>query len=351
MDNLETQTTPAANETAQNLIQTPPATTEQNVVETKASDLIANASNSKVEDTVTTTTDVESDFDIDLDEVLQAPAGKKKIAASALKEIDDDIYSDDDDLEVDERTGSLIEKLAERAKGYKKSSNDYKTVAEANQIIKNDEQIKKFVAAHDMADDELVRQARYLKLKNAGFSDEDANAEADGYIDKLNQSDGLLLEQAKEIRLDLRAAINNRSKHIQGEIEKTTKALSLSASVDPELITKATKHLSKTDNFLGLKIGGKNEQSRKDFFKPVEKAIKDGTLLKEIQTNPELLAEFGLFKQYKEQFKVAIEKRQPNRKQQLQTLQDAPHTNGTAAARPVEVPKSTGALPNPKGFK
>ena len=294
----------------------------------------------------------EPEFDIDLDEKPEAQiTDKVKFEKSKFKELDDDLDADDD-LELDNRTHAILDKVFNRAKEYKDKANQYKTVAEANNVIGNDELIKTWSSHINLDNEKLLRSVEMAKYKNAGFNDEEAAAKAEEAVEELKiESERLFNRRADDIRLELRSAIKERATEIQSNISKTAKALSLSNAPDPTIISKATESLSKVDNFLGLKIGGKSEQSKKDFIKPVEAAIKDGSLLKKIQSDPELLSEIGLYIQYKDKFKTAIERRTPAKKQILEQLSRAPHSAGLKPVTKETVSKENGALKDPGGFK
>lgn len=326
-------------------------TTEQ-VVDTNApvktaADLL---STSKVEQPAEEQT--QSDFDIDLDEKVEAtPSDRIKFEKSRLKELDDDLDIDEDFLDLDAKTHALLDKTFNRAKEYKAKANEYKTVAEANQVVGNDELIKTWVDHVNLENDALIRSVEIAKYQRAGYSPEEAAVKAQEAVEELQlESEKLFNRKADDIRLDLKSAIKERASEIQSNISKTAKALSLSNAPDPNLISQATETLSKSDNFLGLKFGGKSEQSKKDFLKPVEAAIKDGSLLKKIQSDPALLAKIGLFVQYEDKFKTAIDRRTPSKKAILESLSKAPHSNGVA---PVtrEVVSKEGGLKKPGSFK
>lgn len=315
------------------------------VIETKASDLLAGKPDAKpvVEETA-------SEFDIDLDEKVEvAPGSKVKFGKDRFKELDDDIS--DEDFEFEENTSKILDKVFNRAKEYKEKANSYKTIAEANQTVQTDPHIKTWATAHDLPDDKLILEVEKAKYEKAGYSEDEALTMATADVTELKEeSEKLFAKKAKDVRLELRSAIQTRSQEIQANISKTAEALSLSNAPNPELITKTIESLSKVDNFLGLKIGGKNEQSRKDFIKPVADGIKDGSLLKKLQSDPELLSEFGLYVQYKDKFKTAIEKRTPTKQKMVQQLSNAPHSNGRPAITSDIVVGQGSGLKNPGSF-
>jgi len=328
------------------------ASTEQTPVETttNAAQLLSEQSN-QTSTTVEKPQLEESEFDIDLDEqAAPSDTGKLKFAKDKFKELDDDIDIEDD-LELDERTHRVLDKVFNRAKEYKETGNKYKTIAEANTVIGQDDLIKTWDAHIKLPNDKLIHSIEFSKYKKAGFSDEEAAQKAAEYVEELQQeSEKLYNRTADNIRLELSTAINERASEIHSKIQSTAKALSLSNAPDPNLITKATENLYKADNFLGLKFGGKSEQSKKDFVKPVAEAIKDGSLLKKIQSDPELLSEIGLFVQHRDKFKAAIERRTPAKKQLLESLSKAPHSSGIKPVTRETVSKE-GGLKNPGGFK
>lgn len=318
-------------------------------VQPQAADLLSKATTTATP-TQTQTSD-EQEFDINLDEPLEmTPSEKRKFEKAKLKELDDDLDIEED-LDLDEKTHGLLDKVFSRAKEYKTKANEYKTVAEANQLIGNDDLIKTWADHVNLDNDQLIRAVEMAKYQKAGFNQEEAAAKAAESVEELKlESERLFNRRADDIRLELRAAIKERATEIQSNISKTAKALSLSNAPDPNLLSKATEKLSKVDNFLGLKIGGKSEQSKKDFIKPVEAAIKDGSLLKKLQSDPELLAEIGLYVQYKDKFKTAVEKRTPTKKQVLESLSRAPHSAGIKPVTKETVSKE-GGLKDPGSFK
>lgn len=293
-------------------------------------------------------------LDIDLDEKPEPLSASEKIKYGKDKfaEFDDDIFTDDEPIELDEKTSRLLDKVLDRGRDYKKKSNEYKTVAEANKTISEDPNIKFWADLHDSDDDKVVlasEQAKYLKV---GKSEDEALRLAQADVEELKaESEKLFAKKAKDVRLELEGAIHARSQEIQSNISKTVKALSLSNAPDSELISKTIDRLSKTDNFLGLKIGGKNETAKKDFIKPVEAAIKDGSLLKRLQSDPDLLAEFGLYAQYKDKFTKAIDRRGQSKANPLEKLSKAPHSNGKPAIQTDIVPSADGGLKNPTSFR
>lgn len=289
------------------------------------------------------------EFDIDVDALTKLEAGKAKIPVSKFKEVDDDLYDGDDDWELDETTASRVNKLLERTSEYKKKANEYKTVAEASEIIKNDPHIKQLREAFDLEDTELIKAIRVNKYKQAGASEDEAIEKAEEYLAELSEK--VIKTQADDIRLDIRGSVNARAKEIQSKIAETSKALSLSSAPNPDLVDKAVKHLSKTEEFLGLKIGGKTETGKKDFMRPVEKMIKDGSLIKELQSNPELLVKAGLLHVYGDKFTSAVQSRTPSRKKQAEAMEKAPHSNGPKPVQKTPVAPQEGGLKDPRSFK
>lgn len=326
-------------------------TSVADLVTTKKEEVSATASPSETTEKVVEET---SEFDIDLDEKETPSEGSKmKLSKDRFKEVDDDLYSEEEDLDLDEKTHKLLDKVLNRAKEYKTKTNEYKTIAEANQLINSDEHIKTWASVHDLDDEKLLLEVEKAKYQKAGYGEDEAIKMATDDVTELKEeSEKLFSKKAKDIRLELRTAIQGRSKEIQSQISQTAKALSLSNAPNPELIAKTIEHLSKTDSFLGLKIGGKSETSKKDFIKPVAEAIKDGSLLKKLQSDPALLAEIGLMVQYKDKFKNAIEKRTPTKQKVKQELSKAPHSSGAAAliSDIKEVANASG-LKNPGGFR
>ena len=311
--------------------------------------IIAPAANELSEKVITTTEAPEFDIDLDQKEEL-APGSKVKFTKDRFKELDDDIS--DDDHEFDEPVAKMLDKVFNRAKEYKEKATNYKAVAEANQTINNDDLIKTWARVHDLDDEKLLLEVEKAKYEKAGYNEDEAMIKATEDVNELrDESERLFTKKAKDIRLDLRSAINSRSQDIQSNIQKSAKALSLSNAPNPELISKTIEHLSKMDNFLGLKIGGKNEQSKKDFVKPIADAIKDGSLLKEIQSNPELLAEVGMYLKNKDKFTKAISNRTPTKTEVLKKLSTAPHSSGVAALLNKENVGKIDGLKDPGGFR
>lgn len=295
----------------------------------------------------------ESLFDIDLDEKVETnPTDKVKFGKDKWKDLDDDIYSDDEDLEFDSKSATVIEKALGRAKEYKQKANEYKSIAEANKTINEDPHIKYWAELHDSDDDSIVLVGEKQKYLNAGKSEEEALRLAQADVEELKgESEKLFSKRAKDIRLDLEGAITKRSKELHENISKTAQALNLSKAPNPELVSKAIEALSKQDNFLGLKYGGKNETAKKDFIKPVEAAIKDGSLISKIQSDPALLAEIGLLVYYKDKFSKAIEKKSANKVHEKDKLAKAPHSSGTPPLKSdIVVPDGNG-LKDPGGFR
>jgi len=290
----------------------------------------------------------EDEYDFNFTTAIEAPQGKKKISASSLKELDEDMWDDDNDLEVDETTAAIVEKLTERAKKYKETSNQYKTIAEANEVIKKDPQLRAMQNFADLPDKDLVLQARVNKLIKAGRDKETALDEATEYVNRYDE--GEIGEQAKDLRIDVGVLFQERSKYLHGEIEKTAKALTLSDKVNPELVTNATTYLDKIGSFLGLKIGSKNESDKTAFLKPVKNAIKSGDVLKTLQNDPKKLAEVALFLQYKDKFSEAISSRKTPKTKVFEELSDAPASNGAAQVQ-RNAPSTGSVLKNPKAFK
>lgn len=138
--------------------------------DTAANLLAQNIGAAKPEET--TTVVEESPFDIDLDEkpADTTPASRIKFTKDKFKELDEDILPDDEEFELDAKSAALLDKVFDRAKSYKAKANDFKTVAEANQTISNDELIKTWDSALSMDDEKLLLNVELSKYKKAGIS-------------------------------------------------------------------------------------------------------------------------------------------------------------------------------------
>ncbi len=331
---------------------------EEQVVETaaqpSATDLLKNTTAPATEQLKVESTDEGSAFDIDFDDKPAVTAEDRvKFKREQFKELDDDIDTDDEEFDVDSKTAKLLDRVLSRGKEYKEKTNQYKSLAEANTVIENDDHIKSWREHRNLDDEKLIHAIEFAKYKGADLSDEEAAQKAQESVEELREeSEKLFKRRAEDIRLELSQGIKNRTKELQSQIQSTSKALSLSNAPDPTLIEKAIEKLSKTDNFLGLTFGGKTESGKKDFLKPIEASIKDGSLIKKIQNDPDLLAEFALYSFGKDKFKNAIEKRTPSKKQILEKLSAAPHSNGpTGAVKPQAEAGDASGLKNPKGFR
>ena len=126
---------------------------EKPPVQPQAADLLSKATTTATP-TQTLTSD-EPEFDINLDEPLEmTPSEKRKFEKAKLKELDDDLDIEED-LDLDEKTHGLLDKVFSRAKEYKTKANEYKTVAEANQLIGNDDLIKTWADHVNLDNDQL----------------------------------------------------------------------------------------------------------------------------------------------------------------------------------------------------
>lgn len=293
----------------------------------------------------------ESTFDLDLDEKVEPIVGEKvKFGKDKWKELDDDI--DENDYEFDEPTSKLLNKVFDRAKDYKQKANEYKTVAEANKIINEDANIKYWHELRSSDDDKVVlafEQSKYIK---AGKGEDEALRLAQADVEELKtESERLFSKRAKDLRLELDGAINARSQELHSNISQTAKALSLSNAPDPNFLKQAVEELYKTDDFLGLKFGGKSETAKKDFLKPIEDAIKDGSLLKRVQSDPKLLRAVGLLDKYGDKFMKAIEKKSSNKALEKDKLAKAPHSSGMPQVKSDIVPTEGTGLKDPTKFR
>lgn len=285
----------------------------------------------------------EDDFEVDYEQILKdkQTTGKKKIEASRFKEIDDD-FGVDEDLELDEATANILEKVLARTSDYKKKGNEYKVIAESQDVIEKDDKIKAWSSLYQLDDEKLATTVWENKYIRAGKTAEDAKSLAEAKIaDMKEKTPAMIATIAEESRLDLQAAANDRISEIRKNISDTKKALSLSTTTDPELVKKTVEALSKIENFAGLKVGSKNPATKKDIMKPVEAKIKDGSFLKKLQENPELLAEVAYYDEYKEQITAAVKRRGTDRKKGGENLNKAPHSNGTESVRQEK--KNSGA--------
>jgi hypothetical protein len=258
----------------------------------------------------------------------------------------------DDDIDIDNFSE---EKVFERARGYKEKYNQAATLAQANEIIEKDTQIKTWKGHVAKSDKELIMAAEAAKLRSKGRSEDEAAEQAAQLIKEYeDESPGFLKFKAREIREELEDAISAKTQHLQQQIQESRKALSLSEAPNPKLLKESIEHLGKTKDFLGLKIGSKSEQGFKDFIKPVEKGIKDGSILKAIQNDPKLLAEVALMMTYKEQFTKSITKRIENAKTKaVNSLASAPYSDGKKVA-PLQTETDDEGKPklkNPGTFK
>lgn len=290
----------------------------------------------------------EDEYDLNFSEVVAPSTGKRKITASSLKEVDEDLSDDDDDFEIDEIVASKFDKILSRTKEYKEKANQYKNIAEANQTIKNDPQLKAMKEFADQPDKDLVLIAQKNKLVRSGMDAATAQEEAEAYVNRYDDSEVAL--RAKDLRVDMGIMFNDRAKILHEEIAKSAEALTLSKKVNPELITNATAYLDKVNSFMGLNIGSKVEADRVAFNKPIKAAIKNGDVLKAMQEDPKFMAEAAILYVYKNKLSETIKSRKTPRTKVLEELSDAPASNGAAAIQRT-TPTRGGILKDPKGFK
>lgn len=293
------------------------------------------------------------DFVYHVDDVEEgagtAANGETKPAAfdrKRWKELDDDIDTENFDEE----------KVFSRAAAYKDKANKALILAEANEVFEKHEGIK-FIKQHlSMSDEDLVLASDVAELKRVGYTQEQATEKASTRLAKLREKyPDAIEEKAEDIRMGLKGAEAETRRTLQSQIEQSRKALSLSEAPNPELLNKSIEFLGNTDTFLGLKFGSKSEQGLKDFRKPVEEGIKDGSILKKLQNDPELLAKAALFVHYEKDWTKAISKRVENAKTKvMKTLPDAPYSAGKRAVTPATTELDSDGraqLKNPGTFK
>ncbi len=287
----------------------------------------------------------ESEFDLDVENIEGAPNDNPtSFDRKRWKDLDDDIDTDNFNEEV----------VYERAKAYKTKATQAMIVAEASNIIDNDPTIKT-LSGHLKRDDEsLVFETEKATAREKGLDESAATERAQTKV-TLYKDKGYLELKAGEIREDVEGFIGQRKQQITHHIESTRKALSLSDAPNPKLVAEAIEALEKQDNFLGLKFGGKSEQARKDFVKPIAEKIKNGSLLKKIQNDPALLAKVALLAEYEGSWQKAISKRVETEKTKaLKSMSDAPYATPQNLKKPsIEQPaeaKPT-ALKNAATFK
>jgi len=290
--------------------------------------------------------DIDSEFGLGNDNGNAAPESKSnEFDRARWRELDDDIDIDN----------FSEEKVFERARGYKEKYNQAATLAQANEIIEKDTQIRTWKSHVAKSDKELIMSAEAAKLRAKGRSDEEANEQASQLVREYEEeSPGFMKFKAREIREELEDAITHKTQTLQQQIQESRKALSLSEAPNPKLLKDSIEYLGKTKDFLGLKFGSKSEQGFKDFMKPVEKGLKDGSILKTIQNDPKLLAEVALMMTYKEQFTKSITKRIENAKTKaVNSLASAPYSDGKKTVHIQTEVDNEGrpALKNPSTFK
>lgn len=310
--------------------------------------------------------------------IVEKPAAEKPVNAPVVEEEDDNYFVDEKPAIAGEKPNGEIpaqfdrkrfaevdedlvdaadDKLFERLNAYKTKYNQVSVLAQASELIENDEPTKTIKGYIGLSDEDLVLRNEIQELKNLGYTEEQAAEEAAQTVkDYKEESPTYISKQSRKLRIALTGALNARKEHIATQIKESRKALSLSEGPKPEFLSKSIEHLGKTKEFLGLKFGSKTEQGMKDFIKPIETAIKDGSFLKEIQSDPQLLAELALYRYNRDGFKTAITKRVEGAKTKaMKGLADAPYSDGKGG-KPAsgEVKLDDDGKPmlkNPGGFK
>lgn len=228
--------------------------------------------------------DDESDDDLFSDK-KETEAGKKRTLKEIGKKFDLDLEKDDDDEEFETKLADKLSKsrqeinldgYSDDAKALIKHLNDNEGDVESFFTNKN---IIGLQSVLSLDAETKVRNVRFNELVESGQSKTEAKETVDKEIDEMS---------TREIKDEAEGIDKQASKLIQSEVKKMVGDRELKVIADKQkkeeqfLVERANlkKHITKKDNFLGLKL---SEDAKKSIFRDID----SGEFDKIVDQNPE----------------------------------------------------------------
>jgi len=215
--------------------------------------------------------------------------------------------------------------LLDKIKGLKSKERAQIIVSTANERFHQDEQVQNWLSWLNTDEDELLERVLVIQDK---YSEEDAKEKVLELKDTDPKEYRARINRTKESLKDL---LSTKANEIKSEVEEASKLLKTvnPNEVDIKVLKSASDKASKIEEFAGLKLGI-NDKNREEFLKPVKQLIESGSIIKDLKTNPDLLAEVAFYLHNKKQITSAISNRFYPKSKYVEALDKAPHSSGKA---------------------
>ena len=229
-----------------------------------------------------------------------------------------EVLGEEDDINDDD---ALLEKI----KGLKSKEKAQVIINTANERFEKDEQVQNWISWLNTDEDELLERVLVIQDK---YSEEDAKEKVLELKDTDPKEYRARINRTKESLKDL---LSTKANEIKSEVEEASKLLKTvnPNEVDIKVLKSASDKASKIEEFAGLKLGI-NDKNREEFLKPVKQLIESGSIIKDLKTNPDLLAEVAFYLHNKKQITSAISNRFYPKSKYVEALDKAPHSSGKA---------------------
>lgn len=215
--------------------------------------------------------------------------------------------------------------LLDKIKGLKAKERAQVIVSSANERFHKDEQVQNWISWLEADEDDLLEKVLILEDK---YTEEDAIEKVLELKDTDPKEYRARINKTKD---QLKGLLRLKADEIKAEVDEASKLLTSvnPNEVDIKVLKSASDKASKIEEFAGMKLGI-NDKNREEFLKPVKQLIESGSIIKELKSNPDLLAEVAYYLQYKEQIANAVKNRFYPKKKFVDGLENAPHSSGKA---------------------